>query len=175
MRGFRLLAIVIAVFLPCSAVAQVRDLHPADYQVRVRIHPFTTVQLETLSNVAVTSSAEAIESKRRGSYACVSFVNNDPRIATAITFHFVYFDNLGNRAGENELVRSGRFSQGTYIESTNVNTGLGNLAECANVPYHDRNLTADLIYVKSVTYLDGTIWNAAGVVVPQHLPVGKAQ
>lgn len=174
MSRFRFLAFVLAMLAPCAAAAE-PPLRPIQPQVRVHIFPVRTVQLETLSNIAVTGSIAIIGEKQRDRFMCVSFVNNDRRIATAITFHFDYFDRLGNHAGENELVRSGRFSQGVAIESADMNTGLANVAECASMPYSDRGRVANLVYVTSVTYGDGTIWNASGIVVPEHLPVSNAQ
>jgi hypothetical protein len=140
----------------------------------VRTFPLRTIQLESLSNVAVTGAVETAE-RPRERYACLSFVNNDRRVATAITFHFNFYDNLGNQAGDSELVRSGRFTQGADIEGTDTKTNTTQLEDCAVMPYHDRPMRAEIVYVKSVTYEDGTIWNATGVVVPDHLPAGRAQ
>jgi hypothetical protein len=101
--------------------------------------------------------------------ACVSFENTDARTAEQITFHFVYYDTLNNHAGDTDLVRAGKFTQGTVIESVNAKTNLINDEDCVAIPYHQQGVALVVMFVTSVTYADNSVFTTSGPAIPEHL------
>jgi len=108
------------------------------------------------------------------SFTCVSFRNTDPRAVQSVTFHFVDYDQDGNRVGENDLVRAGRFSTGDTIEGINQKAHEFNQEDCSLNPSLETHLATVIVFVKALTFDDGSLWSTSGPAIPQHLDAQPA-
>jgi len=101
---------------------------------------------------------------------CLTFHNLDPRTATSVKFHFVYYDQARERVGETVLTRKGTFTTGALIEGFNMKTGKINDENCANIQFPKEGIAINAFFVESVTFADGSQWNAKVPPIPQSLP-----
>jgi hypothetical protein len=136
-----------------------------------------TVATKTLSpgdegGIEILSSFAAARRDGTSAAVCVSFKNDDPKVAKRIVFGFGLIDGNGGDVGEIVLDRKGTFSPGIAIEGYRTlaswSTGGGNHGYNDNCVTLNRNIAALPILsakfatysVKSVEYADGTVWTA---------------
>jgi len=101
---------------------------------------------------------------------CPSFTNTLARDVTQVDFRFVYYDRQRNRAGEADLIRTGRFVAGATIDPDLENlTGLTDTKDCVLLPQHDPPIGIAIAFVKSATFADGSQWTTSGPAIVDHL------
>lgn len=136
----------------------------------IMVTQFRFLRVKDTHHASASGNTVVISSQGTAISACVSFENTLPRSVTQVDFHFVFYDRLRNHAGDAELVRTGSFTPNTPIEVNFANlNGMEDTKDCVLLPFHDPPLARAFVFVKSVTFADGSQWVTSGPAVAEHL------
>jgi hypothetical protein len=102
---------------------------------------------------------------------CVAFHDTDPRPVKSVRFAFIYYDDVGNRGGDETFTRNGKFGTGIR-DKVDIPPGrYVRLPECLTMRPPRRGISGIAYYVDHVDFADGTTWNSPAVTAPDH-PAG---
>jgi hypothetical protein len=171
-RALRLAAILAVLCAPAAAFGA-DTLRVMQFDTHSSVHiarfAFGSLTWGTTTHTLSTSAAK---------YTCVSFGNVDERPVSEVRFHFADYDGLGALVHEDDLVRTGTFTQNVIIEGINAETQKFNEEDCVLNPERLARGGLIVVFVKSLKFGDGAVWNTAGPAIPEHLgadPPASAQ
>lgn len=159
----------VAMIFPCVTSAQSSPAVPSPAE------PFQKVALESNSSILIKQLlnfgllAPSV-GKPLVLDECIVFRNLERRTATEVTFHFRYYNSLGNHNGDDVLTRRGKFSTGVDIVGMNQWTQFNPTSECVKIHYPRDGISLLMVWVQSVKYDDGTAWAATDLQLPDRLP-----
>ena len=160
-------ALVAALALFGNSARSVSAAEPSDRGARP-----TTIVFPTHSSIAIVhvSGHRLIRqhSTEDAYFTCVGFRNTDAREATSVLLHFAFYNAADGRVAEADLTRTGHFSTGVDIDDV---PGHGELKieNCVQRPPLRAGVARTIVFVKSVTYADGSVWSTSGPAIPDHL------
>jgi TonB family protein len=105
--------------------------------------------------------------------ACVSFTNQDPRVAKSVRVQFVFFNTGGDRSEGTLLTRNGTFSTGIAERAANPLTKRVNREDCVPLHAPHGGFSAIVAYIDRVDFGDGSTWSASDVHIANHVDPGS--
>jgi hypothetical protein len=106
--------------------------------------------------------------------ACISFTNEDARVAKSVRVQFVYFNTAGDRSDGTLLTRNGTFSRGIPDLAANSSTHRVNRDNCISLHPPHGTVSAVVGYVDRVDFSDSSSWSASGVHIANHVSPGSS-